>query len=454
MRVLGWRLALGLAMVTGGVACGGSDDPKRPAGAVAAPSPTIATVVEVRWTTTEPTTGYVEFGPSRELGMRTPAETVPTREHVATLLGLPADTDCSFRPVTVDGDGTLVGELATVRTGVLPLGLPPLIQTGTPQPGLVLLPVIGSNVAIVAINGKGEIVWYWRDGRQLDFYRARLGLDGKSVLYNAAKISGTPSQSSELVRVALDGSSSSAIPVPLLAHDFVELPDGTLAAIVVEYRDFEGAPLAGDKIVEIAPDGTQRTVWSAWDCFDPAVVKGDDMQQGWTFANALDYDAAADAYYLGLRNFSSITRINRQTRACEWVFGLAGSTFTFAPGSARFLHQHQFHVRGHRIVIMDNDGAPGNASRVLEYELDFATWVATQVGSYMSSPSVYTFVFGEPVRLDDGSTFINWGAAGQLERVSPGGASLWQVNSGAGFAFGFHTLADTLYSGGQPPMGM
>ena len=35
---------------------------------------------------------------------------------------------------------------------------------------------------------------------------------------------------------------------------------------------------------------------------------------GWTFANALDYDPADDAYYLGMRNFSSIARINRQTR--------------------------------------------------------------------------------------------------------------------------------------------
>lgn len=454
MRPARWCTVVGLAFVVSALACAEPASPKRPAEVTAEVSAAIATVVHVRWTTAEAATGYVEFGPTRELGMRTPAEPVATAAHTAALLGLPADTECYFRPVTVEGGNLITGEVASVRTGVLPLGLPPLTLTGTPQPGFAVLPVIGTNVAIVVVDGKGQIVWYWRDGRQLDFYRARLARDGRSLLYNAAKVSGRPSEASELVRVALDGSGSSAIPVPLLAHDFVELPDGTLAAIVVEYRDFEGAPLAGDKIVEIAPDGTQRTVWSAWDCFDPAVVKGDDMQQGWTFANALDYDAATDAYYLGMRNFSSITRINRQTRTCEWVFGLAASTFTFAPGSARFLHQHQFQVRGNRVVLMDNDGAPGNSSRVLEYELDFANRVATQVGSYVSTPSVYTFVFGEPVRFDDGSTFINWGAAGQLERVSPSGASVWKVNSGAGFAFGFHSLADTLYSGGEPALGL
>ena len=305
------------------------------------------------------------------------------------------------------------------------------------------------------INASGEIVWYHSDDRKLQFYRARLALDGKSLLYNAANISGAPSEASELVRVSLDGATTSSIPVPLLAHDFVEHPDGTLAAIVVEERDFQGAPLRGDKIVEIATDGTQRTVWSSWDCFDPAVVTGDDPAMGWTFANALDYDPVADVYYLGMRNFSSIARINRQTRACEWVLGLSAPTFTFAPGAARFLHQHQFHVRGNRILIMDNDGSPGNESRVLEYELDMATKVATQVWSYTANPSVYTFVLGEPIRFDDGGTFVNWSAAGQMDRLDPAGNRVWKLNTGAGFVFGFHTLAGSLYPAAAPaPAGL
>ena len=231
----------------------------------------------------------------------------------------------------------------------------------------------------------------------------------------------------------------------LLAHDFVELPDGTLGAMVVEYRDHEGTELRGDKIVEIDEDGELTTVWSAWDCFDPAEWTGDDIDHGWTFANALDYDPAEDAYYLGMRNFSSIVKIDRASGECEWVLGLYASTFDFAPGSERFLHQHQFHVRGDRIVVMDNDGMSGDVSRVLEDQLDFEAQLATQVWSYTADPSVYTFVLGEPTRFDDGSTFINWSTAGQLERVTEEGESIWKLNSSAGFAFGFHTQAESLY---------
>jgi hypothetical protein len=429
-------------------ACGGSSpDPKAPTNVMAEVSLAIATVVHVRWTTTEASVGYVEFGPTQAMTTwaRTPVETTPAIDHTASLLGLTADTVIYYRAVAVDGTTAHRGATATIRTGDLPLGMPALTRTGDGHQGFTVVPVLGGTTAVTIIDADGQIVWYHTDARDLDFYRARLSVDGKNLIYNAAKISGAPSEASELVRVALDGKSTSSVVVPLLAHDFVEHADGTLAAIVVEYRDFQGTQLRGDKIVEIAPDGSQKTVWSAWDCFDPAVVKSDDVAQGWTFANALDYDPVADVYYLGMRNLSSIARINRQTRACEWVLGLSGATLTFAPGAARFLHQHQFQVRGNRIVLLDNEGSPGNESRVLEYELDLTAKTATQVWSYVSNPSVYTFVLGEPVRFDDGGTFINWSAAGQLERLDPAGTTTWKLNTSAGYVFGFHTLAASLY---------
>ena len=122
-----------------------------------------------------------------------------------------------------------------------------------------------------------------------------------------------------------------------------------------------------------------------------------------------------------------------------------------AAGAARFLHEHQFDVHGNRIVVMDNDGAPGDVSRVLEYELDFTAMTATQVWSYTANPTVYTFVLGEPIRLADGGTFVNWSTAGQMERLDASGSQIWKLNTDAGFAFGFQTIATSLYLGGNTP---
>jgi hypothetical protein len=445
-----WGAALALALG----ACGGSPDSRRPLDIVAEISPQIATVVNVHWTTAVPTTGYVEFGMTRQLGTRTPVETTAGLDHAATLLGLTADAPAYYRVVSAEGGHAVASSgVDIIRTGALPVGLPHLTQTGSGQDGFIVVPILGATTAVTIINATGDIVWYHSDDRQLDFYRARLSVDGKSLLYNAAQISGEPSAASELVRVSLDGSPLPAIPIPYLAHDFVELPDGTLGAMTFEDRqDASGNRVRGNRLVEVAPDGSnQKTIWESWNCFDPVATPGDDPTQGWTFSNALDYDPVDDVYYVGMRNFSSIARVNRTTGACEWVLGLYGSTFTFAQGSARFLHEHQFDVHGDHILIMDNDGAPGAESRVLEYQLDLSTMVATQVWSYTADPSVYTFVLGEPIRFADGSTFINWSTAGQMERLDPSGKSIWKLNSNAGFAFGFQTLAASLYGGGVAP---
>jgi hypothetical protein len=440
------RRSLLLVVLACACACDDAEDARAPREVSAEVSAHIATVVTVRWATDEPTIGYVEYGPTAAMAFKTPLADDESKAHEQLLLGLTADTLIHYRVVTWDGDDAAASDMQTVRTGDLPVGLPRLEVEGDGHDQLTIVPVLGSTTAVVIIDPDGKIVWQHRDDRDLDFYRARLSVDGKSLLYNAASVSGDPADDSELVRVALDGSESSSIPVPLLAHDFVEHPNGTLAAIVVEYRDVEGSEVRGDKIVEIDPeDGAQTTVWTSWDCFDPSEWTGDAPDHGWTFANALDYDANEEAYYLGMRNFSSIAKIDRETGACEWVLGLSAPTFEFADGSARFLHQHQFHVRGDRIVVLDNEGSPGNESRVIEYQLDFEANVATETWSYVSDPTVYTFVLGEPTRLDDGSTFVNWSSAGQLERVSQDGESLWKLNSPAGFAFGFHTLAASLY---------
>lgn len=446
MRARGVQaVARGALLAPLALGCGDSVDPRRPSSVLAELSPAIATVINVSWQTDEDSIGYVEYGATEELALTTPLEDAPTREHRVSLLGLQADTLYYYRVVTWDGDDAGRSGLESLRTGDLPIGLPPLTRTGEGHDQFTLVPILGATTAVTVIDPAGEIVWYHRDDRELDFYRARLSKDGTSILYNAASVSGDPADDSELVRVSLDGTNTSSIPVPLLAHDFVELDDGTLGAIVVEYRDFEGQPLRGDKLVEIAPDGTQTTVWSAWNCFDPALVKSDEPEQGWTFANALDYDPGEDAYYIGMRNISSIAKVNRASGECEWVLGLMGSTFEFASGSTRFLHQHQFQVRGNRILILDNEGSPGRESRVLEYELDVDAGIATQVWSYVANPSVYTFVLGEPIRFDDGGTFVNWSAAGQMERLTASGEVTWKINTGAGYVFGFNTLAQSLY---------
>lgn len=408
-------------------------------------SDVIATVVSVKWTTEIPTAGYVAFGSGAVLERQTPTENQAVIEHEALLLGLTADTEYNYRVVLSGENSGQESGIYSVTTGSLPVDLPVLTTEGDGHDLYTLVPVLGATTAVMIVNPQGDVVWYRVDNRELDIYRARLSVDGQNILYNAASVSGDPADDSEIVRVSLDGKHVSAIPVPLLAHDFVEHPDGTIGAIATEYRQFEGVDLRGDKIVEVTPDGSMTTIWTSWDCFDPEADVGDDMEHGWTFANALDFDPVNNAYYLGMRNFSSIAKIDRDSGACEWVLGSTAATISFAPGASPFLHQHQFQVIDDAIIVFDNDGSPGTESRVIEYRLNFDALEASEVFQYATTPSLFTFVLGEPTRLDDGDIFINWSVAGQMERITKDGEVTWRINSPLGYAFGYDELLVSLY---------
>ena len=407
-------------------------------------SDTIPTVVTVSWTTDEPTLGSVEFGPDESYSMVTSSESGYATEHVAYLVGLPAETPASYRVLVEAEDGATSVANDIVTTGTLSGDLPELTVSGDGHSGFLAVPLIGAFTGPTVIDAQGNLVWYWPETRELEVYRVRPSLDGRSMLYNAASVSGDPAEDSEIVRVALDGSEVSSVPISLLAHDFVEHPDGTLAAIVVEYRDVDGETLRGDQIVEVAPDGTQTVVWSAWDCFDPAETEHGEVDFGWTFANALDYDPVEDVYYLGIRNFSSITRIPRSTFECEWVIGDIGAT-QGVTGGTPFMHEHQFQMLDDGLVIFDNDGLPGMESRAVEYEVDLDAGTVEQVWSYTADPVIYSFVLGDVHRFDGGDTLVTWSTGGQIDRVDPSGELLWRLKTELGYAVVDDTVLDSLY---------
>lgn len=405
-------------------------------------SPAVSTVFTVRWSTSAESTGYVRFRTDERVfnTQVTPAGT----EHEAVLLGLPPDTDFEWQVVVQkDGQDVTTGPLESARTGSLPSLLPGTAVSGEGHGQYLLTPLIGATTGPVIFDPQGRVVWYHIDERGLDVYRARLALDGSGVIYNAASISGDPAADSVLVKVTWDGTQETIIPVPLLAHDFVQLADGTITAIVVKYGDGPDGQIRGDSLVEVAPDGSLEEVWTSWDCFDPATQPGDEPELGWTWVNALDYAEDADAYDFSIHNFSSIARVPRGSRSCEWVLGLEGATIDIE--GSRFVHQHQFELEGNRLVVFDNEGAGATQSRAIEYDVDFEAQVATEVWRYQPDPSIYSFVLGDVHRYPDGDTLVTWSVAGQIDRVSSDGVPEWSLNTDLGYAFGFMTLSNDLY---------
>lgn len=429
MELLTTRTFHGVLMLTLLTACGGEDNDDvevlRISNISAAISPHIGPVVTVSWTTNTPSTGGVYFGGNGDLTYYARDDNAST-EHSVILIGVAEDSEVSYLINSVsssDSSLTVESEVQSIANGSLPPTLPTFTTEGSGNDAFMALTVMGEWEGAILLNPDGAPVWFHKNTLHLDNIRARISQDGASVIYNAAEISGEGKEDPVLLNVSLDGSTVSTTTVELLAHDFVEHEDGTIGTLAAYYDD-DKSP-RGDSIVEIHPDGTQSTIWTAWDCYDPKTHPGDDDSLGWTWSNAMDFDAEEDAYYISLRNLSSIVKIDRATGTCEWGFSGTAGTIEITNGTA-FHHQHQFEVMGDNIMVFDNLGS-GFQSRAVEYEVDWANNTAVEVWEYYADPSIMALLLGDVHRFDNEDTLVTWSLEGEIHRVNAQGELLWKT---------------------------
>ncbi|RME22294.1 MAG: hypothetical protein D6798_16165, partial [Deltaproteobacteria bacterium] len=405
----------------------------------------VATVLRVTWTTTQPTTGYVDFGETTALEHRT-GRTPEGFDHEVLLLGMPADTEVYFR-VTAEGDGVEEAtDILVDSTGSLPSGLPTLEVSGVADHwNYQVVPLQGTTYVVTIIDNQGRIVWYDELEPEGNLMRAFISHDRQSMIYCLA---GPQSDlSTGRIRwVGLDGSLQQEVALPYVDHDIVELPDGTIGAIVVtEAPEGSGrADQTADRIMELAPDGTLREVWNAWDTLDFDALGVNDRNL--THGNALDYDPSTDSYYLSMKTLGSIARIDRATGQIRWMINGVGNQFSFPPGTEMIELQHQFEVLDGGLLIFDNGTPERGYSRVVELAIDEDARTAEQVWEYIRDPSVYVFAKGDVARFADGSTQVVWSASGEIQDVTPEGEVTWQLDTSLGQAMTFVQIADDLYA--------
>ena len=423
----------------------GLSDPRTdPLDIQAVVAPDVQTVVIVTWRTETPVRGYVAFGEDTTYRLASAVEDAPATEHRALLLGLYADTEFHFRVASVGESGETHSPDLTITTGSLPPALHPLIVSGvaTSWHGYQVVPLQGATYAIVLLDDHGRYVWYHLLEQSGNLMRTFLANDRQSVVLCLAG----PQDNlaiGKIVRVSMDGATTTELPLPNMDHDMTELPDGTVAAIVVE-PDPAGGGETADSIVELAPDGTLTTVFSAWDAWDPDAL-GLRNNSNWTHANAIEYDAVEDAYYFSMKSLASLAKIDRATGEVLWTMHGRLNEFTFPEGQEAIELQHQFEMLPTGVLIFDNGLGERGYSRVVELEVDFEAKTAHQVWEYIRDPSVYVFAKGDVARFADGGTQVVWSTSGEIQNVARDGTVTWQLDTELGQAMTFVDIVDTLY---------
>lgn len=421
-------------------------------------SDVVTTVVHVTWTTDEPTTGIVSFErvdgakPAVRVAGTTPSGGADTT-HEALLFGLAPDTDYRLK-VGNDTSGNDQYDINTYpfTTGSLPGDLPdlnPTIVDDAAGDGFMAVGMVSTHSYAGIFDHDGNYVWWFAnpDGTNITTRVAR-SVDGRSVLLTSSPNAGTGDDGFYAIyRVSYDGTSVETIDTPALHHDFVELPDGTIAWLSYDVRTVDGDAVHGDTLMETSPDGVTRTVWDCWDWYDYADVPVNETA-GTEFlhANTLHYDAASDQYWLGMRNISQIVKIDRSTGTLLEKIGGPDSTYTLTTGTPTS-GQHSFSILPDGFVVLDNREDNDEDTRVVQFALDDTAHTMAETWSYTSPDHYHEFGLGDAIRLDNGNTRIVWSSSGELNEVTPAGDLLWKMNldAGTGFGYGQYSVDPQVY---------
>ncbi|MBM4367004.1 MAG: aryl-sulfate sulfotransferase [Deltaproteobacteria bacterium] len=324
--------------------------------------------------------------------------------------------------------GDWVSEPLVAQTGSLPVEIPPftVVDDGPLAPRFVLTSWLESpdeGSGVVVLDAAGRVVWYdLVEGVGTVAFLHKV--DG-GVLYLVATHSYLPE--AHAVWLSDDGRDRVTYPLPMAHHEILPLPGGGFATLVGEARQVDGEDVVGDTIVEVAEDGTQRTIWNAFDHFEVEENEGWGVQAypegaDWNHANGLAYDEATDRYLVSILRCTCVVAVERATGDIDFIVG--GPDSDYAVDDA-FGPQHAPGWTDDGLSMFDN-GYDLGVSRLAEYTLagDEATlrWQWQHPGGYV------TAVLGDFDRLDDGSHLSSWGTLGEIIYVEADDTLSWRVD--------------------------
>jgi hypothetical protein len=192
------------------------------------------------------------------------------------------------------------------------------------------------------------------------------------------------------------------------------------------------AQVVGSVIQELDTSKDVVFQWRTWDHFKITDALGVDFTApsiDYVHSNAIDVDTDGNLL-LSSRMQDEITKINRETGDVIWRLGGKNNQFRFVNDSIGFSYQHAVRrIANGDITLLDNgDLHVPPFSRAVEYALDTSKMTATLVWQYRHTPDVLGFAMGYVERMDNGNTFIAWGAANPtVTEVTPAGTVVYEM---------------------------
>lgn len=285
-------------------------------------------------------------------------------------------------------------QLATTKT--LPEGLTepslsvPLAEGASPEG--FLLGTAGVNggetcsgpLWTFILNRQGRIVWY-HDPELWQSMFGRTSRDGSHVVFSRQDVLDRTGESSIIQRLSLDGSYQVEVPAPGLGWAFDETDDGTLL-----YD--RNRPTPGATLEQIAPDGTQTTLWDcvAW------LARLDDGHEH-CYTNTATWSAERNSVMWSTCLGDWIAELDRSTGTVLWYAGsLDGGLEIELADAVQDLQPYPNDTPAGTLIVSTH--VPGTLEQVWVYGEGVDQWAQCS---------------GAALRTDHGTTLVNHGTGGE-----------------------------------------
>lgn len=367
------------------------------------------------------------------------ADTGDASRHDVVLARLRPGTTYEYEITIDDAAGPVRGAFDTAP-------LPPEVAAfeftteGVPTHALTLFEVNRSDGDFqgpILIDESGAVVWYFDTGPVAGTARMDNGdfviLDG---VHGALRVAPTGEVVADLPQEAEGGRRAH--------HDVVATPGNTLLILSHETRDFEGRAIIGEAVWEWDPaTGALDQRWSSFDHLSPDTDWGVQSHDGdWLHANSISIGPGGNVL-MSLRSLNQVISIAPDWQSLEWRLGGVNADILVS-GDDAFFGQHTAAelpaVDGRRrVMVFDNGSGARGYSRALELELDPHAGTATTAWQFRPTPDNFSVITSLARRMDNGNTFVAFGAGpglfgsyGPVEayEVDPSGGVLFRAEIG------------------------
>ncbi len=409
-------------------------------------STAIPTVGIATWSLGDPIdSATIDFGRDQSsFELQAPVD-LAAENHRTLLLGMKQNTTYYVR-VTANGGGqTYVSQVASIKTGSLPAGLP--VATVTDKNASALYAKGGFTVSCMGwatssggatgswafiIDPDGAMVWAYDLSKTVapQCTRARMSLDGK---YMWANNFGNTTPDGALARIAMDGLGTlGAYSLPGSNHDFAILPDDHVVYIV---RDNGGSGMQPESLFELDPSTSQtKLIYRETTDFGSLF----DTRGGHT--NQVNYVPDLKAISFSMYFINTIGLVSYPEAKLLGAFGGKNSTFS----TMSWTGQHGHDIYRDHMVLFNNEGT--NGARTIRFKYDLQAKTATEEASY--SCGLSTRALGDVKELPNGNYFITYSMLGTMHEIDSSMKLLRETETG-GASIGYAEHRASLY--GRPP---